>query len=205
MYDWVAPNDNVSYTYFVKNGCVRLENECLSGATNYETVIIPSTVTSIGDSAFADCTSLRFIVIPDSVTSIGSSAFSGCTSLDKVVIGSGVTNISSYAFDSCTQLDEVCINEGVESIGSYVFYNCQLGSITLPSTIKSIDTTSFKSCIFLHEIICKATIAPTVNGSFSGLPTYGTLYVPYGSNYTSWKSILPSGWVIKYLSEPTNT
>ena len=42
-----------------------------------------------------------------------------------------------------------------------------------------------------------------MNDSFSGgLPTNGTLYVPHGSDYSSWKSVLPSGWVIKYLYEP---
>ena len=54
----------------------------------------------------------------------------------------------------------------------------------------------------MREIICNATIAPTVSSSFSKLPTNGTLYVPHGSDYTSWKSLLPSGWVIKYLYEP---
>ena len=39
---------------------------------------IPSSVTSIGSSAFSDCSSLQSITIPSSVTSIGSSAFSGC-------------------------------------------------------------------------------------------------------------------------------
>lgn len=44
-------------------------------------VSIPSTVTSIGWFAFADCISLTAAVIPDSVKTIGYEAFSGCRSL----------------------------------------------------------------------------------------------------------------------------
>ena len=43
-------------------------------------IVIPDSVTSIGDHAFEDCFSLIGIVIPDGVTSIGDRAFSGCSS-----------------------------------------------------------------------------------------------------------------------------
>ena len=38
-------------------------------------VVIPDSVTSIGDSAFWGCSSLTSVTIPDSVTSIGDWAF----------------------------------------------------------------------------------------------------------------------------------
>ena len=44
---------------------------------NIKSYVIPSSVTSIGDSAFLWCRSLSEIVIPSSVTSIGGSAFYG--------------------------------------------------------------------------------------------------------------------------------
>jgi hypothetical protein len=45
---------------------------------NTETYIIPSSVTAIGNSAFAYCGSLTGITIPSSVTSIGDNAFYDC-------------------------------------------------------------------------------------------------------------------------------
>ena len=39
---------------------------------------IPTSVTSIGNSAFSGCSNLRSITIPTNVTSIGNSSFSGC-------------------------------------------------------------------------------------------------------------------------------
>ena len=56
-------------------------------------ITIPSSVTSIGDSAFSDCSSLTQITIPSSVTTIGDSAFSDCSSLTQITIPSSVTSI----------------------------------------------------------------------------------------------------------------
>ena len=51
---------------------------------NIESYVIPSSVTSIGDSAFSYCRSLSEIVIPSSVTSIGDSAFNNCKFPDNL-------------------------------------------------------------------------------------------------------------------------
>ena len=48
------------------------------------------------------------LVIPDSVTSIGDYAFSGCTSIRIVTISDGLKSIGKYAFDSCSNLTTVC-------------------------------------------------------------------------------------------------
>ena len=41
-------------------------------------LVVPNSVTSIGNSAFSGCSGLTSVTIPESVTSIGESAFSGC-------------------------------------------------------------------------------------------------------------------------------
>ncbi len=47
------------------------------------------------------------LVIPNSVTSIGESAFSGCSSLTSLTIGNSVTSIGSWAFRSCGSLTSI--------------------------------------------------------------------------------------------------
>ena len=75
--------------------------------SNITSVVIPDTVTSIGDYAFESCDSLTSITIPSSVTSIGENAFWYCNSLTSITIPSSVTSIGKAAFNSCCALAEV--------------------------------------------------------------------------------------------------
>ena len=101
------------------------------------------------------------IVIPGSVTSIGESAFSGCTSLTSVTIGDGVTSIGSFAFYYCTSLTSVTIGDGVTSIGDRAFNGCtSLTSVTIPDSVTSIGYGAFEDCYSL-TIYCEAASKPS--------------------------------------------
>ena len=80
---------------------VRSSNTLILGCNNS---IIPSSVTSIGSSAFSGCSGFTSITIPDSVTSIGNNAFENCSKLASITIGSGVKKIGSSAFSGCSKL-----------------------------------------------------------------------------------------------------
>ena len=62
-------------------------------------VVIPNSVTKIGEEAFKNCTSLTSVVIPNSVTEIRRGAFYNCTGLTSVVIPDSVTEIGWGAFE----------------------------------------------------------------------------------------------------------
>ncbi|MDR2446779.1 MAG: leucine-rich repeat protein [Treponema sp.] len=65
--------------------------------------IIPSSVTSIGAWAFANCDSLASITIPSSVTTIEESAFSNCDNLTSVAL-SQRTRVGYNAFPNRTKI-----------------------------------------------------------------------------------------------------
>ena len=67
---------------------------------------------------------VKDLVIPNSVTSIGEEAFYNCSALTSVTIGNGVTSIGAYAFDGCSALTSVTIGNSVESIWYGAFANC---------------------------------------------------------------------------------
>ena len=96
---------------------------------NIESYVIPTRITSIGDSAFSNCSSLSKIVIPNSVTSIGDSAFMFCSSLSKVVISDSVTRIGKSAF----------------------FYCCSLSYIAIPYSVTSVENIAFGGCNFSND------------------------------------------------------
>ena len=62
-------------------------------------IVIPDSVTSIGDYAFAYCSGLTSIMIPDSVTSIENYAFSHCSSLTSVYYGGTAEDWAGISID----------------------------------------------------------------------------------------------------------
>jgi len=93
--------------------------QCPAGKTG--SVVIPSTVTSIGGSAFYYCTVLTNVTIPSGVASIGSSAFYYCTGLTSVTIPTGVTSIGSSAFSQCYALRSMYFFASPPSLGASAF------------------------------------------------------------------------------------
>ena len=100
-------------------------------------LVIPNSVTSIGDSAFEDCTGLNSITIPNSVTSIGDFAFCSCKGLTSVTIGNSVTSIGNDAFRGCTGLTSINFN-GTKAqwnaISKGSWWNSYTGSYTVHCT-----------------------------------------------------------------------
>ena len=85
-------------------------------------IVIPNSVTNIGNYTFSGCSNLASVTIPNSVTSIGEEAFSGCSGLTSVTIGSSVRTISGKAFAECSKLEEVyCLSEQVPETNTDAF------------------------------------------------------------------------------------
>ena len=87
-------------------------------------------VACIDDYAFAGCSGLTSVMIPSSVTSIGARAFRGCSGLMSVTIPSSVTGIAAAAFSGCSGLTSITLpfvgarrgNSGTEdSLFGYIF------------------------------------------------------------------------------------
>ena len=128
-------------------------NEAFYGYTIMKSIVIPDSVTSIGEKAFDRCNSLTSIVIPDSVTSVGDCAFYGCSSLTSVTIGNGVTSIGDGAFSNCSSLTSVTIGNRVRIIGEGAFRGCTgLASVVIGDSVMRIGTTAFSDCSSLTEI-----------------------------------------------------
>ena len=94
------------FTYVTNSDAVSIT---VTGYTGLDDVVaIPPNingypVNSIGAQTFQDH-GVANVLIPNSITSIGESAFAGCANLDSIVIPNSVTNIADYAFSPCTNL-----------------------------------------------------------------------------------------------------
>ena len=86
-------------------------------------VSLPSTLTSIGEAAFAGCAELTEISLPSTVATIGNYAFSSASKLADVKGGEGVRTIGDYAFSDWTTVREIVIPSTVEYIGDRAMRN----------------------------------------------------------------------------------
>jgi hypothetical protein len=130
------------------------------------TIIIPDSVTSIGNGAFSHNHELTSITIPNSVTNIGSAAFAstGLTSLPT--LGS-VTSIGDRMFFRCENLRNITIPNNITSIGSEAFLDCfYLTSVTIPNSVTSIGNSAFENCIRLTSVSIGNSVINIGNNAF---------------------------------------
>ena len=155
-------------------------------------------VTSIGALAFnsfGEYSNLTSVIIPNSVTSIGNGAFSGCSGLTSVSIPNSLTSLGTGIFSGCSSLASVTIPNSVTSIGAYAFRECSsLTSVTIPNSVTQIAQDAFSGCSNLKEVYCLAENVPVLLSSpFQNChPENITLYVPAASvdaysNAEQWK------------------
>ena len=168
---FVVSEDNANYMS-VNGLLLSKDGKTLIQGINGD-VIIPDSVTSIGDAAFYYCSELTSVTIPDSVTSIGAYAFEDCYGLTSVTIPDSVTSIGYQAFHGCEGLadsdgfiiirnilygysgdnSEVDIPYGVTSIGDLAFSGCSgLTSVTIPDSVTSIGYQAFYYCSELTSV-----------------------------------------------------
>ena len=158
------------------------------GFISLTNVIIPNSVTRIGDGAFAGCVSLEYVSFPYYLKSIGNGAFrnsglrvinnlgnammdtmiiefgafADCSNLTSVTINS-VTSIGDYAFAYCPNLKNIAL-VNVETIGDYAFAGCSVASLTIPESVTNIGNYAFYDCSSLTSLTINDGVKSIGNG-----------------------------------------
>jgi hypothetical protein len=163
------------------------------GCTRLTNISIPDSVTSIGETAFANCTSLTSVRIPNSIASIGGGAFRWCTNLTNITIPNSVITIAVVAFNGCDNLTSVTIPESVITIGDWAFSGCSsLTSVTIPKSVTSIGRGAFELSANLTTMSFEGNAPNLCDGIFVGSPQVSVYYLP-GT----------TGWIATYSGRPT--
>ena len=159
---------------------------------------------NIGNDAFRNCSSIESIILPDSLTDIGDNAFYGCSKLAIVTINEnnsvyasqdgilynkektqfvyipnalsgaitipdGITSIDSSAFAERRSITSVTLPDSVTSIGDSAFSDCRsLTSIIIPDGVITIGERAFYYCNLLTSVIIPDSIRSIGDNAFSG-------------------------------------
>ncbi len=156
--------------------------------TTMQQVTIPSTVTTIGEQAFASCSALTTVTIPASVTSIGLTPFFSCRSLTSLTVASGNTKYDSR--EGCNAIIETATNtlvagiatstipSTVTAIGDYAFYMMPIASIVIPGSVKTIGQAAFIYCSYLTSVTLSEGLETIGQNAFDGCEALESINIP---------------------------
>ena len=184
LFAYMGEDDNPSLPESYKGKMYELDDRAFQGFTGLTDVIIPDSVTSIGNETFEGCSNLTNIQIPNSVTSIGDYAFEDCTSLISFTIPNSVTCIGYGTFLNCTNLTNIHIGNSVKELSPQAFQGCtSLVHVTIGLSLEKIGNSVFVDCNKLETLMLGSPVPPTVDSNnFSNYNyIYTTLYVPKGT------------------------
>ncbi len=179
------PGTTISYEY--SNGTLRIFSTNTKEMPDYTSIekapwsglsagvtkiVIKSSITHIGEWAFAGFQNLAEVEIDDpSLTSIGANAFYNCRKLAKINLPDSVSEIGVYAFANCDSLvstngDVFEIPEGIHELEECAFYQClSLQKVELPSQLSQIYDGAFAYCENLEFINLEDTIVTEIGDS----------------------------------------
>lgn len=141
-------------------------------------------ITTIDANAFAG-SACENVIIPETVTLIGNAAFSSAD-IGTMILPGSVTRVSLGAFMDVRGVNDVApvikLNEGLAVIGAYAFNSANIaGEIEIPSTVTEIGESCF-AFTGITTVICKPTTPPALGSSAFGSGIAGfTIKVPAAS------------------------
>jgi hypothetical protein len=149
-----------TYTVVMPAGAV-IEGKKCGGA-----VALDSSVKIIDSDAFS-FGQLTSILIPNSVTEIGEGAFEKNYGLNSVLIGNSVKSIGASAFRQAP-ITSLVLGNSVVSIGKSAFSGSQLTEVTIPNSVTVIGDSAFGESPVLSSVVMGNSVF-SVNG-FSNNP-----------------------------------
>lgn len=139
-----------------------------------EHVLIPSEiggfpVTALADKAFYE-KHVTTVVVPDSVTEIGDLCFSGDNYLLSLTLPDGLAELSYGALESCYSLMDFELPKGLKTIGAgalqAIFY---LTHLTIPAGVTDIEQMNFLMMHGLEEVSVAEGSTSFTYGAENGL------------------------------------
>ena len=184
----------------IPHGVKKIAPYAFTGRSGMTSLTIPSSITSIGELAFASCSgpNLLSIMIEEGNTVYDSrnncnaiietatnSLIFGCK---NTIILDDIKVIGPDAFRGGSNIISVSIPNSVRTIGERAFYDCSgLTSVVIGKSVQVIESAAFYGCPNLQDVYCYAENVPDLRELYGmnvfSLSDIGntTLHVPAAS------------------------
>ncbi|MEA4935381.1 MAG: leucine-rich repeat domain-containing protein [Paludibacter sp.] len=187
---FVCPNGK-SDTYTIPGTVKHVANSAFENCYNLSSLILPASLQSVGNNAFAYCSGIfGNLTLPSTLHKLGNGAFYGCYRLTgTVTIPAGLTNIGYYCFLESNNIKSFDVNSSNAAYSSWndalyskkmdTLFICpggKTGTFNIPSSVKLIGSYAFYNCSNL-----KGTI--TIPGSTDYIGYYAFFGCSQISNY----------------------
>lgn len=167
------------------------------GFTGLREIVGLGSLRSIGKFAFA-YTALTEIELPATLTGIGDSAFYGCAAINSFSVKEG--NAAFAAFDGCLYSKDLTVlylvpqtketvtfSDRVRTIAAGAFYKSNVIRLTVPQTVRTIESGAFAGVLCLEELT-----VPFIGGSATDTDTDYMMYI-FGGTVSKGDSIQADG------------
>ena len=194
--DRAFKNKETLQKIFFPTNLVRIGDAAFYYCKGLLSVEIPSTVTSMGSSAFSGC-GLKSVILPPTKISYYGPAFYGCDSLviattpsvkdifsscrnlRTIIVPEGVTKIEGGAFYQLTSMTKIILPSTLTSIGTQAFYNCTaLDSITIPEGVTSIEDGAFWECNKMKSVRLPKSLISIKSTGFAHCRSLTSIEIP---------------------------
>ena len=134
-------------SFNIADTCVVLAAQCLRDAKGISSLSIPTTVKSIGESAFFQMTSLTEATIPSTVEMMGGNLFNSCGKITKIILNNAPTVLETGFAQSCPNLTSFVIPSSVRKLETGLFDRDEsLTELVIPSSILEIKKGAVATC-----------------------------------------------------------
>ena len=165
-------------------GLTKLGGDAFLDCDSLTEFVWPEAITFVGTALRSS--GIRELVLPETVTSIGECAFDGCTSLEKITIPDSVTSFGDYAFRSTTSLSEIHIPRGITVIPYGCFHNSSLREVILPEGVTTIERYAFNDCSDLERVVLPESLTSVANEVFTYCSSLQEINWPSGVKNIGW-------------------
>lgn len=147
---------------------------------------IDYTVTKINDGALglgaSETDTVKNVVLPSTIESIGNSAFLNRGKLENITLSEGLQSIEANAFRGTTALKNIQLPTTLTNIGGYAFMNSGLVTVKIPDSVTSVGHGVFKEALSLKTAVLSAKQAAISNSMFSGARSLTNVTIPDAIN-----------------------